>query len=277
MQQREIPHLPEPRTCLSELGRSDTFLEARGHGEPIPQAISKAALHQTVVVREAQNGRLDVHVNALNIISCLPDFLQGQLELDRIYEKEQRSGLVVPRRVKVPHLKKVIPFNHAIRETIDDNPRLNSDDLRGFILKTGMGMYHPSDLDIEYLRQACSERIAAMQAEIFTEQALWHVPGVDDIENADTADELDGIDLRCTYEGEDFSIDVKSTRRQEQEAWKHWVEGDAIPFWTGLSLDELGRHFRAKEDQISTIAQRLEDRLRQNLRTDGDYGIVKAI
>lgn len=113
-----------------------------------------------------------------------------------------------------------------------------------------------------------------MHHEIDTEQALWLLDGVDDIESASIDDELEGTDLLFTYHGQPFRIDVKASAIGEQEAWQEWQPGDPLPFWTGIHSSELGNRFRATDQQAQDIADRLEVVLQQNLRFNGKYAIV---
>jgi hypothetical protein len=266
--------LQNPRDILIGLARTNEFLEARRRGAPLPSAMAAAAMRCVEVKRQAHHGRLDIEGNALDLISTIPDFIDGRYELDRINERERRSRVKVPRSVKIPHLEKVIAFDHALRETIDNNPRQDPKALHGFIARAASGVYRSDELDFNYLNQATSECITGMHHEIDTEQALWLIDGVEDIENADTAAELEGIDLSFTYHRKPFSIDVKASAVREQEAWKQWEPGDALPFWTGINSSELGNRFRPTDQQAQAIAARLEGLLQQNLRFDGNYAIV---
>jgi hypothetical protein len=266
--------LQNPRDYLIGLSRTNEFIEARRQGDAVPIAMAAAAFRGVESMREAHNGRLDINGNALNLISTLPDFIGGQHELDRIHAKEVRSRTTVPREVKIPYLKKVIPFNHAIRETIDENPQLDATDVHAFIIKTAMGVYKTDEIDFSYLSQQVSNRIIGMHEEIDTEQALWQIDGVDDIENADIDDELEGTDLSFTYQGQPYRIDVKASSAKEQKAWQHWQQGDPLPFWTGINRHELGNQFRANDQQLEIITGRLQDLLDNNLRSDRNYAIV---
>lgn len=266
--------LQNPRNYLIGLSRTNEFIEARRQGDPLPTAMAAAALKGVELRREAHSGHLDINGNALQLISAIPDFIMSQSELDRIRAQEKQSQKRVSREVKIPHLKNVAFFNHALRETIDNNPRLDATAVHGFILKTGMGMYGSDEVDLKYLSQQSSEAIIGMQEEIVAEQALWLIDDVDDIESASIDDELEGADLMFTYQGQPFCIDVKASATGEQKAWQQWRPGNPLPFWTGVNSNELGNRFRATDIQAQSIADRLEGLLEQNLRFNGNYAIV---
>lgn len=266
--------LPNPRNMLIDLSRTNEFLEARRKGDPLPIAMATAAMRGVELKRQSHSGRLDIEGNALHVISAIPDFIVSQYELDRIRAKEKQSRIKVPRTVKIPHLRNVAAFNHAVRETIDNNPGQDPTALRGFILKTAMGVYKSDEIDLGYLNQQSSEAITGMHHEIDTEQALWLIDGVDDIESASIDDELEGADLLFTYHDQPFRIDVKASATGKQEAWQEWQPGDPLPFWTGINSTELGNRFRPTDQQAQAIAARLEGMLQQNLRFHGNYAIV---
>lgn len=248
--------LENPRHYFSQIARTNEFLEGRKNGLALPEAMASVALKLVDLQREKHSGHLDVHGNARNIIARLPDYIEGQHELDKVRLREDRTGSWAPREQKIPHLTKAIEFNHAIRETIDSNPALSTNDVLRFITRAHMGLSKDMG-ETRYIQEQVRGVLVGMQHEIAVEQALWSLEGTDNIQEASLADELKGIDIKLDYFGKPVDIDVKAGRMGETKAWEKWKPGKPLPFWSGLDADELGTRFRANDSQVEVVKARL--------------------
>lgn len=150
----------------------------------------------------------------------------------------------------------LIQFNHGVRLIIDASPSMPRDELLSTIDQLALQVL-PTGNYRTFTREI-RQRVIGMQQEIFTEQALWTIPGVDVHEEVSVNDELRGVDIRFSYDRNDYEMDVKS--REEYETAEIDSSG-RFRFWTGLSGYELGESFRANDEQLATIRDRLLARL----------------
>lgn len=193
--------------------------------------------------KKETGGYLDYEHGMLNLISVIPSAAEA---IDAIGDDNHQD------REDIRQAKQaLIRLNHAIRTIIDGSPRMTRPQLLSKIREAAVSM-----VPIEQSKRFMNEvrmRIYGMQQEIFTEQALWSIDGVDVDEEVSIEDDLHGVDIRFKYNGRPFALDVKS---HEPEPGIRRPD-DSIRFWTGLYGDELGERFRADDEQIVVIRNRL--------------------
>lgn len=219
---------------------------ANSRASRLSRALGTTA-QQLVERRKANTGSnyLDYQHSVLNIVSLLPRAIDSLTVLDapkgthEIADINQAKG-------------NMVELNHAIRGIIDSRPSLTRPQLRLIIGQIATDM-----LTIEQTKRLQIETsgiITGMQQEIFTEQALWTIDGVDVDEGVSIEDDLHGVDIRFDYKGQQFALDVKS---REEDTRSYRPNDGAIRFWTGLNGFELGHKFRANDEQLEIIRARL--------------------
>lgn len=250
---KETPKPPGTRDILQRLMRQQAFMfdyatvQATHDPERAPRlSWSIGATARKLVERQAKRngGYLDYEHSMLQIISLIPSTVDAMAVVNAEPGRYEYEGILQAKR-------SLVKFNHAIRWIVDSSPWLTRSRLHSSITEAAPLMI-PTQKSKAFQEQLRAS-ITGMQQEIFTEQALWSIDGVEVDEEVSIDDDLQGIDIRFSYNGRPFELDVKS---REQRPGEH-LPDNTTRFWTGLNGYELGDHFRANEEQLAIIRNRL--------------------
>lgn len=262
--------LRPPKTFINGLEKTDEYLHMRARHRNRRKAIGHAAtIHaERMKSSEIKNPSELLDRQALTLLATLPKFVVAQHELDKLRDQERKRGRKYPREVRLPHIKSVIKYNHALRELVDTFPDLNADNIRRFSAAAMLDLGTPEEA--EYCAERTREALHGMRYEIGLEQVLWHIEDVEDISHATEEQELSGIDLIVTYRGHKLYLDAKASEFGEQKTIAtrhsfqrahHMTEADedgGFPVWCGLNEEDFDGGFRAREARAGEEAARVQ-------------------
>ena len=182
-------------------------------GDHLPTAVKLGALALSETKR-TETGRMSPEGYVFRLISTIDDFVAGQKKLE--YLRDRNAPFVE----REPYLDKVIAFNHAAKELVDQEPKLRFDELR----KTIVHMYTASNRytlpDDPYERHVELSRVTGyvegalngMRHELAYEQILGELfPLGVDYEATTLSDEKEGVDYFILMDNSRFGVDVKAS------------------------------------------------------------------
>lgn len=197
----------------------------------------------------------------VSLIETLPSFVEGSRQLDVISTREEMMGRKVPRSEKLPHLEKVVPFNHVVRGLIDFFPDSTPDNIIDFCMVVGNELGGPKDA--QYLEREVGEVIVGMQHEIALQQILGFIDGVKADSQGDVDDDLAGCDSIAIYKGMEIKLDAKASEQRSKKALEdreyyrlshRLTEVDmadqGYPIYTGVTMADFNGGFRINQTAI---------------------------
>ncbi len=239
---------------FNQVERSDDALRRRAEtqGSLSASAFRGIALD---LVQPRESGYLDLDSHVMMLIANTGMFVEGRRALERL-------GQGASREMRLPYLKRVIPFNRALRAMIDANPQLNRSEIIELVGRTQLRLSNADDA--RYATRAGREVLGAMTQELITEEALWQLPSVDTIVEPETEEEelqneLDGIDIDVLLRnGSHFYIDATSSLLGERRklARRH-SKSKSEPFWTGVDTRTFGENVRGTKADVRVARERL--------------------
>jgi len=272
------PHqLRHPQSFINGLERTDKFLEELQGGEERKIAIGRAAAfhHERMSQTESLTPEARLDRFAVRLIATLPAFIEARHALDEMEEQERETGRKVDRRKRIPYIKDSIPYNHALRDLIDEFPDLTPENIVRF---SEIAMLDIGNADeARYSREHTRRHLHGMQHEIGLEQIAWQIDEVEDVRHATEEEELNGIDLVITYNGIELPVDAKASEVGEKKALfereKYLAShnlteskyGRGYPIWTHIEHEDFGGGFRISDERAATLAPRVKATLDQFL------------
>lgn len=258
--------LRHPQSFINGLEKTDEFLGDLSRGKSRRASIGHAAaLHHERMSRiEVQTPESKLDQAAVRILASLPPFIDAQRALDRLEDEERHTGHRLPKNIRLPHLKAVIPYNHALRDLIDSFPGVDAASISRFSGAAMLDLGGASDA--QFAEAQTRELLHGMRHEIGLEQILWQIDEVGDITPATEEQELIGIDLVVEYKGITISLDAKASRLGAQKAVQaheaylrnhHMTEADdrgGYPVYTGLTDEDFHGGFRIDQTKAEACA-----------------------
>ncbi len=239
-------------TVLRKVVHSQEFNEKRAAHVPGVQAFTEAA----VELSNSPDDMDDFDRSILSLTSRLGLYIDAQTELDDLRstrdEEKSKGGDIseedkeLIKSLKVDHL---LPFNHAIKDLINEYPMLNIKSLTTNIVSAYQGIYghynslHPEQPKQEFVRVPMNNvvydietLIDGMRHEIAAE-SLFAAAGVD--YRYDTTDEEDqkGRDLYVEIDGRWTGVDIKASFNREAKTHQKQRYSKAV--WTGLTAEDF--------------------------------------
>lgn len=287
MREKQIPFPTEPRLAKDytvALQRTDAFLEQRkrAHAEfgdqlqnPAP-GLARFVMQQTIArtarAINAQPGKyesLPYSPMYNEIIADLPDLKEGLDNLDQKIGNPQDNK------------RKIIPFNHHLKQLINNHSSTTPANLEGMLKNTLAVNGYDSNL----LNQINRRIKPGMEQELALEANLFHLPGEPEILDTSVEDELRGIDYIAQFRnGIEMTIDGKASEEAaikaqlDRDAWRernHITTPDThLIIWTGYNKsdfipDKIGRvteEARLREQpRINNMVKQKYAELRQTL------------
>lgn len=269
------PELPHPDRFINGIEKSPQFMsELPNRGRT--KALGTVAQHlaRQMEKKEVRTDTDRLNEFAVQMIGTLPDFIEGRKQLSIIERRQEATHVKVDRREKLPYLRKVIPFNHVVRDLIDSFQGIASGDIVRFTKSAARNLDGSQAMnEIETETREC---LVGMQHEIGLEQILWNIDGVEDVLKADEDQELHGIDLIAIYYGEEITLDAKASPVGAQKAiderdrymWsRHLTESDmrdrGYPLWSGINFEDFHGGFRVDERTIERCVPGVERALQR--------------
>lgn len=222
MREKQTPFPTDPRQTKDyyfNLTRTDAFLEARqttdveyaNRNLTTPAKNLATFVMQQAIAQTAENiNQNPARYDSLpfspiynDLLSTLPDLSLG------IHNLEHKIGN------RTANVRKIIPFNHTIKQLINENSSTTPANLEG-MLKNTLAVGNYSDYLFDYITQ---QIIPGMNQELALESNLLYLPGQPEIMNTDIEKELKGIDYIARLDdGIVITIDGKSSERAAQDA-----------------------------------------------------------
>lgn len=211
-----------PSKYIGEINRTESYRKQRsqklGRGSirlAVGAGATEMAQFHTSPESKYRTPEGDVH----NVIAHISGFADGVRGIDRL----TNTGSI--REQRIPHLKKIIEFNHAVKDLIDSTPSLEFDGVVNFITD----MYSAShDRDwktdterketIDWFHNEVRYRLAGMRHEIAAEQIIGTLDNIEIIYNDDATieelvqDDIDGVDVRVKAIDLKLGLDIKGSR-----------------------------------------------------------------
>jgi len=235
------------------LARNEAMSHEIGESERRRRAIRIAA---TALKGEQKSDYLTPEGHAMNITAQLTTFGDAVQELEALNQYQARHS------EKIPALKKVAEFNHAVKAMIDTNPSLKFGEVLSFILSMNQQVNRAHNGPaFEYQVRSI---LVGMRHEIAVEQMLGYMPDVEYRET--TVDEdLKGADIFVSINGSPMTaIDIKASyetaQRAKMKAAENGYDSSHI-VWSHINDDDFGASFRIPHDLAMARSAALYDDL----------------
>lgn len=240
--------------------RSKEFALARNSKLSGAQAFGEAAAALAQSPEEID----DFDRSLLTTVSRLGTYMDAQREIDDInnvrdFEKQRGSDISQDDIERLAELKQeyMLPFNHAIKELILDNPALNAGELRDNLAVAYTAIYgrhntlHPEQPTQEISRRPAEDVlynieavINGMRHEVATE-TLFAAAGLNYDYNVTDEQDKHGRDIYAEVDGKWGGIDIKASFGKERKTHQRQRFSKAV--WTGLTDAD----FRGPKDDTS--------------------------
>jgi hypothetical protein len=279
MREKQIPFPTEPRLAKDyhfALQRTEAFAEQRKINGGIQSNLGHLAMQQMIAQTaraiNTQPGKyesLPYSPIYNEIIADLPDLKEGLDNLDQKIGNPQDNK------------RKIIPFNHHLKQLINNHSSTTPANLEG-MLKNTLAV---NGYDNNLLAQINRRIKPGMEQELALEANLFHLPGEPEILDTTIEDELRGIDYIAQFRnGIEMTIDGKASEEAaikaqlDHDAWRernHITTPDThLIIWTGYNRkdfipNKIGRvteEAREREQpRINNIIKQKYAELRQSL------------
>lgn len=201
----------------------------------------------------------------MRLLGCYDDFADAETKLREILTSARQQNRQVGRATTEPYVRRMLPFNHALRDIIDSNRGLKPEQLAQFLYIARKQL--AGKLAADSMGKGPIKLVYGMANEVVAEDALFHVNGVADVIPASVEEELRGIDLTAIGEnGASQAFDVKSTERGMSIARSRSGRNPhSIAVWTGLNPDHFSKGFQLDDRTIRTVVRRFMPHLEEVL------------
>jgi hypothetical protein len=239
----------ETSHIVHKVGTSKEYAKARNEAEALDLDDSgrrRAAIRMaaTALSGEQASGYLTPDGHAMNITARLTDFSESIRELHTLQEQDASH------EEKLPALRRLAEFNHAVKNMVDANPSLSFDEVLTFIMSMNQSIngLKSSDSQFEY---EVTNILVGMRHEIAFEQMLGYMPDVE-YKEATIEDDLVGADIFISINGSamvpiDIKASQKTVQRKRDEQIQHGYTPNHI-VWSQVTNDEFGGSFRIPHD-----------------------------
>lgn len=259
------------REVLEDVGTSAEFQEGRQQGWTLQRSFANAALALTELETQASGNRTK-EGDRLNVAGHVEQFVVASEELNDAYDRGE-SGETI-RDIK----RKIIPFNHALKEMIDNDPMAGFDEVNDFILDVYITT-HRGDLaamtgparvgHLNIIHRLIRNRLSGMRTEIGAQQLFGHLGYEVDAE-VSVEDELRGIDMTLAdADGEVYPVDIKSNRREAESARIKDHQKRRLIVWSTVPSHDFDGHFRLPPDVVARKAPHIQAELERELVRTG--------
>jgi len=237
---------------VEQIGSSDTYTLARN--DSANEGLSELDIRRRSIRLAAINlqetrpsGRRSLEDHKLNITAQLTTFGQSLQELNKL----EKQG--AQRQERLPALRRVAEFNHAIKEMVDDNQSLRFAEVLSFITNMNQQI-NGSEHAGEGFEQEIRGRLVGMRHEIAYEQIIGRMPGVE-CRQPTVDEDLNGADIFVSFNDSPMvPIDVKASFETAQsaqaEASRRGFDASHI-VWSHVNDEEFDGGFRISEEVIA--------------------------
>lgn len=259
------------REVLTDIGNSAEFEEGRHRGWTLQRSFANAALALSELETQPSGNRTK-EGDRLNVAAHVDQFVAATEELDAAYALGETGEAI--RDIK----RKIIPFNHAVKEMIDNDPKAGFNEVLDFIHDVYLTT-HRGDLAkltgagrigrLDTVHRLVRQRLSGMRTEIAAQQLFGHL-GYEVDADVSVEDELRGIDMTLTdADGAKYPIDLKSSHRDATNARLKDRRGQRLIVWSTVPSHDFDGHFRLSPDIVSLRAADIETELVAELHRTG--------
>lgn len=197
--QKTTPRLDVPKT-IREISTSPDYIRARNVIEkqqvPEKQRIPTAVRMAATALRGKRPGEhLTLQEHSYNITAQLTTIEDTFIRLDQLNDRKAR------RTEKLPSIRKVAEFNHAVKDLIDENPRLQYGEVMGF-MRTMNQRIHGRHGD-RVFHEGIRDVLNGMRQELAAEQILGQIDNLE-YHHPTVEEDVNGGDFFVSLDGSDF-------------------------------------------------------------------------
>ncbi len=252
---RQSPELLTARDLVPLVAKSDSYRRTRNAIENESDTDNRMVAifngAEELKNHETKGEYLTLLGHQFNMTSHLVTFMESVQTLNTLDERNASS------QERRPFTEAVASFNHALKEMVDDNPRLQYQEVLQFLREThqaihGIALNKPFENNVR-------ARLTGIRHEIGVEQMLYQIPDIE-IEETTVQDDLQGGDIRVSLDGVHFyNIDIKASaftaERRRQDAAYHG--SSRIIIWSHLDEGDFNGSFHIPSETASKKAPEL--------------------
>jgi len=256
----KTPHPLDISRVSEAIRTTPEYREARNDEHPTPLVIQLASRALTEAATNQESGYRNKDGDVFNVISHMESFAEGQFALD-----EEKAGLTQLSGMERREAKlAVVGFNHAIKELISNNPKLQFTEVVDFVSTMYRRTHVEEMMSLPKEQQAAqfhnfSEAVKAsvhgMRNEVGYEQIIGELQrqdvDVDYTSDVATEDDLRGADMFITLDGIRFPVDIKASYESAQ---RENARGRHSVVWSHLEYEDFGNQFRLPVEIIQARA-----------------------
>lgn len=231
-----------PAEILDTIAKSDELLREKAKNPMAKVALNNVAMILADKIGADNRGYETDESRQMRLIGILPDWIRNERHLDA----NRRS---MSRQEKIDTLEPIIQFNHILREMIDTEQYTSMPEIVQFIQQSLLHMRASREI-IQYAVSSARSTLNGMRHEIAAESVLSMLPKVEGIRGATAEEELEGKDIIVEYAGRELALDVKASRRGEQEALAKSWNSDTLPVWSGFTNEDFGNQLTLGRERL---------------------------
>lgn len=250
-----------PFEFTKAIATSPEYREARTRGKEKALAIHLASRALAHAVNRPETSISHGERDVFNVISKIDSFADAQWTLDEY--RDTAHG-----REMLPYKRQVTEFNHAVKELVNNNPKLGFDQVVRFTTQMYIGAHQDEFAQMtrqeqkeytEWFGSITSQSLSGMRHELGFEQILGYLERTHkalDYKEGDTESDRLGADYLVTLDGKYyFPVDVKASLRSV-EASQRKSRNPSHIVWSHLYNDDFGNNFRVSDE---TVVERAND------------------
>lgn len=205
------------------------------------KAIGVAA---SALTGETKSGYMSTEGHAMNVTAKLTYFRDSLDKLHHLRAVGSRH------HEKLPALRKIAEFNHAVKDMVNSNPSLGFAEVLSFILKMDQNINGRNTGGHEFETEVRGVLIG-MRHEIAFEQILGYIPEAEYKETT-VEDDLNGADILISLDNSPLTaIDIKAsyetTQRSKNEATWYGFDSSHI-VWSHINEEDFNGTFRISNE-----------------------------
>lgn len=234
---------------VHKIKTSEAFVRAQNDAETAhlseDDRIHKSVRMAANILKDAKpSGYLTAEGHAFNVTAQLTTFS------DSIHEIHQLRADHAPHSEKLPALRHIAEFNHAVKDMVNSNPSLGFAEVLSFITDMNRNV-NGNRAGGRHFDDEIRGVLVGMRHEIAVEQMLWHMPGVT-YREATTEEDLKGADIFVSVDGSPMMpFDIKSSRekaeRSRAAAIQSGFDGNHI-VWSHIDDSDFNGTFRISDE-----------------------------
>jgi hypothetical protein len=255
---------------FEDIKSSDAYIEGEERGEPLTLRFGRAA-HELALLETYDSGHRSKVGDQLAVAGLVEQFASAS---ERLSKTTRGTDPTMIAQLKA----ELIPFNHAVKTLIDNDPGASFAEVQDFILDV-YETTHRGDLarlpvhlrrnKIDNFNTEITRTLSGMRHEIGANQ-LFNELGYDVDNEVTTDDELHGIDMFITSpDGKTHGVDVKSNPKLVDEARAKDLRNKSIIVWSCLNHSDFDGTFRLAPETVALRAPDMRAELDSELRRTG--------